>query len=321
MAIVSVGGYDGTAITEPQFGAAISDWAFEYGVVGAGDWKVSAHPSTPGAVNIAAGQGWGHGVMETSDSIVTVTQTSLPSSGSRWDMVVMHRDWQPPGGASTFQIITGTSAKQLAIRDANPGVEDDQPLALVQWTAGQTQPTAIVDLRVWASNGGVVAKDELVLTYLTRLGSSITIGDGLWQRILGANDVVQWTKLTAFGRIPVFGYGWALDGPNYDTSLGGFLVQAGTTVQRFDQSGYARIIWPKPFPNGLLYCDVSNGDEAALANAFFAPSGRFDVWGSEGIGNKASVVYSGIGQLPDQWISRTAVANRLHRANWIAIGY
>lgn len=75
-----------------------------------------------------------------------------------------------------------------------PGVVHDQPLALVQWTAGQTQPTAIVDLRVWAGGGGLVAKDELVLTYVSRVGTRVKINGQRWSSELGTNDTPVWVN-------------------------------------------------------------------------------------------------------------------------------
>jgi hypothetical protein len=190
VAVVSIG-YDGT-VDEAQWAKLVpSAGSSEYGVKGAGDWKVSAHPSTAQAVNIATGTGWGQGVMDTTDAIITV-QCDAISSGTRWDLIMMHRDWTPPGGSTTGGKITGSATKQIPPRANTPGVTDDQPLALVQWTAGQTQPTAIVDLRCWAGNGGMVAKDPLTLGYVARVGANITIGGIQWQYVLDSNDNPVW---------------------------------------------------------------------------------------------------------------------------------
>ena len=212
MAIVSVG-YDGP-ITEPGMASLMPrSGSADYGVDGAGDWKVTAHPTTPGGLNIAPGRGWGPGVIDTTDAIETVVQTSLPSSGTRWDLVVRHRDWTPPGGVSSATIITGTATKQLPTMDNNPGTKDDQPLALVQWTAGQTQPTVIVDLRIWGANGGLVAKDTLVQTFITRIGSAITIAGVRWQLVLGDNDIPTWVSDTGIETVSMVGLGgWTVTG-------------------------------------------------------------------------------------------------------------
>lgn len=190
MTVTSIG-YDGT-VNEAQWAKLVpSAGSSEYGVLGAGDWKVSAHPSIAQAVNIAPGTGWGWGVMDTTDSTITV-QCDAITSGTRWDLIMMHRDWTPPGGTTTGDKVTGTSTKQIPPRSTNPGVTDDQPIALVQWTAGQTQPTAIVDLRCWGGDGGVFAVDTLVLSYLTRIGAVVQIGTDWWVRSLDTNANTVW---------------------------------------------------------------------------------------------------------------------------------
>lgn len=191
MAIVSKF-YDGP-VTE-------SDWAQNrlgvpaYGVAGSSDWLVSAVAGQDRTVSIAAGSGFGHGVADTSDANETI-QLDTISSGSRWDLIAMRRDWQPAaGGPSAFVKVTGTGTKQLpAGRLNDPGVQDDQPLALVQVSAGQTQPTAIVDLRVWSSNGGVTIADELALSYLNQPGARVLHGANEWAYLRDSNGVFGWS--------------------------------------------------------------------------------------------------------------------------------
>lgn len=324
MAITSYG-YDGP-ITEPQMARIMPDsGSAQWGVEGAGDWKVTAG-SNPGQLNIAPGTGWGPAVVDLSDSIATVTQASLPSSGSRWDLVALRRDWQPPGGASTFVVLQGTPTKQLPAAAAAPGDSsstqrmvfpgqiEDQPIALVRWDAGYTSPRETVDLRIWAANGGLIVKDELVFTFMTRLGSSVTIGESLWQCRPGLNDMPQWTKLGTFGRIPLFGAGPAHLGsvdPTQD-----FLIQAGTTVSTSDGAGYAAIDFPKAFPSGVLSVMVNDGDSSidALRGASIkltlagAPDWAAPV-------TKTRFVYGLV--LPNGY----RAVNALHRASWIVIGW
>jgi hypothetical protein len=206
MAITSYGGFDGVPITEPQFGVSIPNWANQMGVVGAGDWKVTAG-TNPGQLNIAPGQGWAHGVTAVTDAIESITQSSLPTGTgtTRWDLVAIRRDWQPPGGTVTPVIVSGSSSKQLPAsaaapastgRQVFPGVMHDQPLALVQWTSGYANPTQIIDLRVWASNGGMVGRDALVRTFLDQVGTQITINGEEWVRELDANGSPKWSNVT-----------------------------------------------------------------------------------------------------------------------------
>lgn len=183
------------AKAHPQIGSAT------YGVDGANDFKVTAHPSTPSAVNVAPGKAWGQGVFDESDTTETVV-CDVPAAGtSRWDLICIRRNWGPlAGGPTTVTNVEGGTVKAIpAGRFNNPGSMDDQPLALVQWTAGQTQPTQIVDLRCWARNGGVIAKDELALTYLANLGASVKIGTERWSYGLLANDIPGWVNEAGSG--------------------------------------------------------------------------------------------------------------------------
>lgn len=111
-------------------------------------WKVTAVVGPDRTVRIAVGTGYADGVLSTSDATVDV-QLAAIASGTRWDAVVARRDWTPtPGGGTTFVAVSGTAAQALpAGLLSNPGVSSDQVLALVQLTAGQSTPTAVLDMR------------------------------------------------------------------------------------------------------------------------------------------------------------------------------
>lgn len=250
MTITSIG-YDGP-IDEVGFAQMMpSVGASEYGVVGAGDWKVTAHPSTAQAVNVAVGKGWGRGVFDTSDSIVTV-QCAPISSGTRWDLIAARRNWQPVNGTTTFGAISGGATADIPGRLTQPGVQDDQPIALVQWTAGQTQPSQIMDLRVWAGNGGLYAKSYLVRSYLTSVGTSVRIGDAVWSLKLGDNDVPTWVK----------------DNPAVFSVLGGAgvpFVAAGEVYAQTNNYSVGRISFDTPFPKACRSVMLQNSTGALTA--------------------------------------------------------
>lgn len=167
-----------------------------YGVRSGSDWKVTAVTGADRTVSIAPGFGWGYGVIDQTVANDTI-QLDTITSGSRWDLIAARRDWTPTAGESKFVKINGGSTKAIpGGRLVTQGQIDDQPLALVQVTAGQTQPTAIVDLRCWATNGGVVAKDDLAKNYLNRLGTELYINGTEWRYIPGANDVPGWISNT-----------------------------------------------------------------------------------------------------------------------------
>ncbi|UKA59150.1 hypothetical protein [Arthrobacter sp. FW306-2-2C-D06B] len=167
----------------------------DYGVYGADDFKVKPHPSIPYAVIVTKGKAHGWGVTDeaTEDQVV---QCGTISSGTRYDLIADRRNWQPAaGGPSTLVAIPGSDVAEIpATRKVGPGVEDDQPLALVKWKAGLSAPEKIIDLRCWAGNGGVVAKEDLVRTYLTRIGTRLRIGSAEWQYTIGPNDIPVWIQ-------------------------------------------------------------------------------------------------------------------------------
>ena len=184
-----------------------------YGVRSGGDWKVTAVAGADRTVSIAAGFGWGSGVIDKTVDNDTI-QLDAITSGSRWDLIVARRDWTPTAGETKFMKINGGSVKAIpGGRSMIPGGIDDQPLALVQVTAGQTQPTAIVDLRCWATNGGMVAKDDLVKGYLNDLGTEVYINGVGWRYIPGSNDVPEWVATGAVTTYtPVAATGWSVTG-------------------------------------------------------------------------------------------------------------
>lgn len=326
MAIISVG-YDG-AVTESQWSEMIKKiGSAEYGVVGINDWKVTSVTAADRTISIATGKGWGHGIFDENTSAVQI-QLDTVSSGSRWDLIVMKRDWTGVGGASTFDKVNGTSVKEIPVgRTKGPGVIDEQPIALVQVTAGQTAPTGIVDLRAWSGNSGMIANDSLALTYLDSLASQVFINNTgkRFTRIIGVDGNPLWTASVEDGYVPIYGVGSTLAG-GIPAPGANFLVQAGTQVSNFDAAGYSRVTFPKPFPNGLLYVTGYNGDDYTQSGALFYSSAG-SARGAEGYGTRFSWVYTGLAQPasgaggPSETFSRLTMAGRIHRINWLAIGW
>ena len=310
MAITSTG-YDGS-ITETQWSKLVPlAGGSHYGVSGANDWKVTTHASLDRGVNIATGSGWGHGVLDTSDAVASL-QGGTISSGTRWDMVVARRNWAGTGGATTFVLIAGSSSKALPSRNTNPGTLDDQPIALVQFTAGNTAATAIVDLRCWSRNGGMVARDTLALNYLFHLGAQIKISGALWSCVPDGAGNPVWSTSATDGAVTVFGAGSGLAGALNPSS--NFLVQAGTQTATTDGAGFSRVTFPKPFPNGLLTVILTNGDSAIdrAIGTVMVMSVAGAPWNN---GTAADAVYA------VTTANGTARPNQLHRVNYIAIGW
>lgn len=194
MAITSVG-YDGT-VDEVQWANMVSKiGGHEYGIDKAGDFAVSQVSGTR-MISVAAGLAWGRGVMDISDA-ANVIQLDAVTTGARYDLVAIRRSWGPAnGGPSEIVVIKGTSAKTIPSgRQTNPGVVDDQPLALVRVQAGSASIPEIIDLRVWGRNGGqMYALNDMVRSYLNALGTEINIAGALWQYVPAANSTAEWQK-------------------------------------------------------------------------------------------------------------------------------
>ncbi|QSZ53267.1 hypothetical protein RI444_15475 [Paenarthrobacter sp. AT5] len=193
-------GYDTTPAkpyTEDAWANAFGDsfiGASKYGVNGAGDWKVSIVANATRTVSIAAGKGWGCGVTDETTQNETL-QFAPSASGARWDTVAVRRDWNPTAGVSQFVIIQGGSSRAISgSRLFGPGDIDDQPIALVQIKENQTQPEAVVDLRCWAANGGVIIRDDAARSYLARLGAEVRLGSVTWFYGMDGNGTPAWSS-------------------------------------------------------------------------------------------------------------------------------
>jgi microcystin-dependent protein len=137
-------GYDGT-VNEPGWAKLSQYLGRKYAFAGATDFAPTAVAGVDRTTRIAVGSSYGYGVLVVSDAQVDVQSATL-GAGTRWDTVVLRRDWQT--NTSSIVVVTGTATEQIAAGlNATPGVIDDMPLALVQITAGTQAPTAIRDLR------------------------------------------------------------------------------------------------------------------------------------------------------------------------------
>lgn len=239
-------GYDTTTVN-PYTEAAWADahpsiGLAKYGVRSPLHWKVTAVAGQDRTVSIAAGEGFGCGVTDKTVDNETI-QLDTIGSGSRWDLIAVRRDWTPTGGQSQFVKVNGGSTKTIpGGRQTGAGNIDEQPVALVQVTAGQTQPTAIVDLRTWSGDGGgFVANDDLVRSFLNSTGTRINVNGLDWLRRVGANDTPEWVKLgdatiadvpwtnlsTVQGFVPFTGSGWS--GVKYAVKNGWFIANGAVS--------------------------------------------------------------------------------------------
>lgn len=315
MTITSVG-YGGD-IDEVAWARIARTLGAEYGVMGAnatedpGACRVTAVPAADRTIRIAPGIVYGHGIFDTLDTDETL-QLPPVAAGSRWDVIYVRREWSGPGGTTTIVRAPATAAGDIPTRENNPGVLDEQPIALVRLAAGQSVPQEVVDLRVWQSNGGATAADRKVLQFLTAPGTEIWIDGELWARQMGANDTPQWVRNPRGSTLPVFARGPAIVGtPPPDAD---FKFQAGTLVQATNSAGWARVTFPNPFPNGLQSVTLLNGDGNAVPGGFLE---RYTPDGSQGA-TLNSVAYRLLGLSSGQI---TTLRNRTHRVDWTAVGW
>jgi hypothetical protein len=173
--------------------------ASQYSVDGLLDAAVTTNNVGDRGVSVRAGTVIGDGVMNIFEGNTQLNFAAV-SAGSpdRWDMIVLRRLWNATPGSSTatYTIIQGNANRALPARNNNKGVLADQPIALCRIKAGSTAVQEIVDLRCWSHNGGVFARDQLVLNYMSNLGSRIKIGNETWTyEVTGTNgDSSSWVN-------------------------------------------------------------------------------------------------------------------------------
>lgn len=116
---------------------------------------VSGVDRTVSVAGSATAQAYQHGVLVGSTAAEQV-QLATVASGTRWDTIVVRRNWTPNTSAVTYAQGGTSQAVSGSVKADTPGTgETDQPIALVQVTAGQQVPTAVVDLREFLTVGGV----------------------------------------------------------------------------------------------------------------------------------------------------------------------
>lgn len=196
MAIASVG-YDGTVDEEA--------WAQMAPTLGTSERVVSGMAATTLAspdrgVQIAAGVAAGHGVHDVVDAAEVVECAS--TTGTRWDTIVLRRDWTLPTGATTVEVVQGNTQPVIAAAiEATPGQTDDQPLYLAKVQSGSSVVTQLIDLRVRSST-------VLSVATLTALPDppvgTVALADGvIYSRALDGGGSPTWAGLAQQSTFPL----------------------------------------------------------------------------------------------------------------------
>lgn len=299
-------GYDGTVLEGPWSKLSTYAGGISYGVLDQNSWRADVVPNSDRLVSLTAGSGAGMGVADTTDAPETLPAFDTQATGVRYDLVVARRVWA--SNATSFAIIKGGSNPVLPARLTGFGTTDDQPLWLVPVVAnGAGGALGIpIDLRLFQGESGAYARDKLALTYITRLGSLVRIGDDFWQRVLDGNGLPAWSR-SNLRAVPAHGLGPGLMGnPPAGTDM---LEQYGSAGQAADQQGYITITYPTPFPNGLHSAFFQNGDSTSNPGVSYEQAG-----GPWGFGSKTQVTVRAMK-------NGLAYAGGQHRVNYLLKGW
>lgn len=160
----------------------------DYAVGGANDFRVETVVGQDRTVRILPGSAFGYGVLVDSDTNETVQLPTI-ASGSRYDLIVLRRNWAGAGTVSLVSVQGGSSPESAyAGVEDDPGVLDDQVLARVRVTAGNTLPTEIKDFRTWPSKVVQVKDLDAIQDY--EVGTVADLDGRLYR--LTADGLNQW---------------------------------------------------------------------------------------------------------------------------------
>lgn len=202
--------------------AALPEWVktarARFSVSGANDWKVTALGSLDRGIRVEVGTGHGDGVTVTTHEYETMS-LPYPDIATRWYLIARRRNWSGTGTATLVALPGDATASLPAVGNAatqmknKPGVESDQPLALVRVTQKDRTVQEIIDLRAWAGPGGVEAAHTLALSYLAEPGAAVKIGRAVYRYELQANNVWDWARYAQTTSVGLTGSaGWGVVG-------------------------------------------------------------------------------------------------------------
>lgn len=195
MTIRSVG-YDGS-IGELDWSVYLAPYLGSPDMVArTGDFKVTA--TTGLSVQVAPGLAHAWGVTAVSDAAETIQLDSV-GTGSRYDAVVLRRDWSgssvtptgaTTGGLTSVAVVKGGAAPVVPTVQARGGVLTEQPLALVKVTAGATTVTIADDLRTTHAKAAYVRS---LLAMTGPLGTRYTLEpEGRRYVMTASGPAVEW---------------------------------------------------------------------------------------------------------------------------------
>jgi hypothetical protein len=198
MAITSTG-YPNTIAPGSAF--ALMGYAFgrQYAAPFVSHCQVTDPGSGTRRVQISTGYLAGKHIVDHNDAIVNIDLPNA-SGSSQWFCIVLNR-WVDAGGGdfkSEFGYVAGTSAKAIPALTQNPGIYDQQPIALVRISSTQTRPQEIIDLRPIAEEPGTYTiYDDLALQVIDRPGvTAYNAKTGItYRRVYNENSAREWQRV------------------------------------------------------------------------------------------------------------------------------
>ena len=264
MAINSVG-YPGT-VDAVEWAEVARLLGSVYAVAGTSDFRVER---TVEGVRVLPGVAHGHGVTDVSTAPVNLPLTTTVGQSVAW-MIAIRRTWQTTNATTVVAVeLPGPPASipMGSPRMTSPGEIDDQPLALVVSTAGQSN-LAITDLRLIGAGSAQAANSMLALDLPQRAGHMLSVGRSTWvARTEG--DGLSWSPMG--GPLAVLegslAAGWAASGRSPALRIlggGGGEVMSATISdpgQPYRISAHAQGEWGCEDPLRWDWVIFAGGDE------------------------------------------------------------
>lgn len=279
MTVISSIGYEGS-VDYAEWAELMSGQFSPYGVFGDSSFQVSIGPGDR-EVLIQPGMAGGAGVLDVSGDVESV-QAAPVASGSRWDTLVLRRDWDVK--RTTPVLIQGGPEKAIAAgRLTGPGVRDDQPIALCRFTAAQTAMQESDDLRIWQGPGGVFARGMGALNYLPRLGTRVQVGEVEWVRTLDATNTPVWARGAALDAgwvmLTSFASGWsATAGHQPQLRVQGNRVEIFGAVSRTNAGGITLLTIPAPYrPKNQAFIGAGVNSRGNAYELYLQPTGQLSI--------------------------------------------
>lgn len=193
-------GYEGTVDAGADWADVQMTLASRFWVRG-GAAQVAPLSAGTRQVTVSTGTLGGAGIYDKITETETVTLPTV-ASGTEWFLIKAIRTWAAEGASATtigYQSAgtsnPATTGYTLPTITNTPGTVDEQPLALVPLTSGQTVPGTPIDLRIVReyAGGEYSAASELVLQYCGWIGTYVRIGTTLWRNgYLSTGGARQW---------------------------------------------------------------------------------------------------------------------------------